>query len=243
MTLMLVITATRQDLVAQALASLWAAHDAAVLTSADLAMSGWRDYLNTNEGSTAVVSGQIVAVEEITGVLTLLPGVFEEELGAIVPEDRVYVATEMTAFLFSWLSRLKCPVLNRPTPTCLSGPYWRPEQWINAAAQVGIPVHRLHRQAVLSGATQLELSERQSTNVTVVGTQCFGAVDVTLAVQARRLADLAQVDLLEVQFSSSEPGANFISVNLWPDITANEVANAILAYLQGVQAGDYHRYR
>lgn len=229
---MLVITATQQDLVAQALGSLWAVHDAALLTPADLSISGWRDYLNTNKGSTAVVSGQIVAVEEITGVFTRLPCVFEQELDTIVPEDRSYVATEMTAFLLSWLSRLKCPVLNRPTPTSLSGPYWRQERWIYAAAQVGIPVRQLHRQAVLPTVTQFELPDLHSVTVTVVGTHCFGAVDDALAIQARRLADLAQVDLLAVQFSSSEPGASFISANVWPDIATNEVADAILAYLQ-----------
>ena len=31
--------------------------------------------------------------------------------------------------LLSWLSQLNCPVVNRPTPLCLSGPNRRPEQW------------------------------------------------------------------------------------------------------------------
>jgi hypothetical protein len=42
----------------------------------------------------------------------------------------------MKAFLLSWLSQLNCLVFNRPTPLCLSGPSWRPEQWTYAAAQL-----------------------------------------------------------------------------------------------------------
>jgi hypothetical protein len=60
----------------------------------------------------------------------------------------------MKAFLLSWLSQLNCLVLNRPTPLCLSGPSWRPEQWTYAAAQLGIPVQPLR---TLTGRTQLPL--------------------------------------------------------------------------------------
>jgi len=103
-------------------------------------VAGWRQSLGGVDGDAAVVEGKRVPQKEITGVLTRLPCVFEQELVDITPDDRRYVAAEMTAFLLFWLSRLKCPVLNRPTPTCLSGPYWRREKWIHVAARVGIPV-------------------------------------------------------------------------------------------------------
>src|SRR5229473_654434 len=124
---MLVVLAHRYDQEARELVSRWSASGACLLTSADLSCKGWRHSSEESAASTALVSGRVVHVDQISGVLTLLPGVFEEELVDIVPSDRSYVAAEMTAFLLCWLSTLQCPVLNRPTPTCLSGLYWRQE--------------------------------------------------------------------------------------------------------------------
>ena len=229
---MLVVIASRQDIMAQALVTSWAEHHACLLTCTDLSSGGWRYNLSAFEESTAVIGKQMVPVREITGVLTRLPCVYDQELVGIVPEDRTYVATEMTAFLLSWLSNLKCPVLNRPTPTCLSGPYWRAERWVYAAAQAGIPVGRIDRRIARGSPQTLEPSDSQTVTVTLVGKHCFGAVHERLAEHTRCLADMAQVDLLAVQFSSSEPDAYFISANIWPDLAADGVADAILAYLQ-----------
>jgi hypothetical protein len=119
--------------------------------------------------STAVVDGQVVAVEEISGVLIRLPYVFEQELLHIVPGDRAYVAAEMQAFLISWLSRLKCPVLNRPTPSYLLGPNWRPQQWVYTAAQVGIPVRPVHQHITLAAEALPQTPELSPVTITVVG--------------------------------------------------------------------------
>ena len=148
---MLVVVASRYDEIARSLVDCWAKQGAKLLTCDDLSVVGWRHSLRGVGGdssplldSTAVVDGQVVGVEEISGVLIRLPYVFEQELLHIVPDDRAYVAAEMQAFLISWLSRLKCPVLNRPTPSYLLGANWRPQQWVYAAAQVGIPVRPVH---------------------------------------------------------------------------------------------------
>ena len=148
---------------------------------------GWCHQLGATDVSTAVVSGHVVATAEIAGVLTRLPCVTEHELPHIVPADRAYVATEMTAFLAFWLSELACPVLNRPTPACLTGPNWRPEQWVHAAAQLGMPVCPVHRQALLTADVPAANSEQQPVTITVVGRHCFGTVDATLTRQAQRL--------------------------------------------------------
>src|SRR5262249_58906860 len=116
---MIVIVAHRYDNVAQHLGSHWASYGASLLTSTDLSSKGWRYELGrAHTASTAVISGQIVAREDIHGVLILIPHFFAQELVEIVPRDRVYVGSGMTAFLPAWLCELSCPVLNRPTPTC-----------------------------------------------------------------------------------------------------------------------------
>ena len=230
---MLVVAANRYDQVAQELVSRWAALGAGLLTCADLSRCGWRYPLSTTDKSVAVINGQVVPVKEITGVLTRLPCVFEQELDEIVSSDRAYVAAEMTAFLLAWLSELKCPMLNRPTPTCLSGPYWRRERWVYAASQLGIPVHPVHRHAALSAGTSPARPSEYTASVTVVGKHSFGVVDEVLAVQARRLADLAGAHLLTVHFSHAQSGAAFIEADPWPDLENEEVVEAILTYLEG----------
>ena len=205
---MLVITAHRHDQVAQALVSRWATSGASLLTCADLSANGWRYYQGSPANSRALVGGQKVAVEHITGVLNRLTCVFEQELAGMVARDRSYAAAEMTAFLCSWLADLKCPVLNRVTPTCLAGPYWRPERWVAAAACVGIPVRPVQRRAAFPMRSFPERPDTTipsisaiadlSVPVTIVGKRCFGAVDETLARQARQLAEMASVELLTV---------------------------------------------
>ncbi|BAY24725.1 hypothetical protein NIES2100_45220 [Calothrix sp. NIES-2100] len=233
---MLVVVASRHDKAAEALVANWAADGASLLTPEDLSVVGWRHYLNPTEDSTAVVGKYAIALEQITGVLSRLPAIYEQELLHIVSEDRAYVAGEMNAFLIAWLSSLKCPVLNRPTPTYLLGPAWRPEQWAYTAAQLGIPVRPVRRQSSLLANVPPQAIAKPGVKVTVVGDRCLGEVDEQLKVHARRLADAAQVDLLTVHFSSSESRAEFLGAELWTDISAPEVGDAIFEYLSGGDA-------
>ncbi len=227
---MLVIVASRHDGVARRLADRWAAHGAALLTCEDLSTAGWCHPVGVAGRSTAVVGGRVVAAEEITGVLTRRPYVVEQELGHIVPADRAYVAWEMTAFLLSWLSSLECPILNRPTPSGLSGPNWWPEQWAYAAARFGLPVRPVRRR-VVGQHDAPAATDPPPLTVTVVGERCIGPVDPALAAQARRFARAVGVDLLAVHFSGPEPGAEFIGANLWPDVSEPEIASATFEYL------------
>jgi hypothetical protein len=192
---------------------------------------GWHHYLGAAGISTAVISGRVVATEKITGVLTRLPCIDERELTHIEPADRAYVAAEMTAFLASWLAGLACPVLNRLTPACLMGPSWRLEQWIYAAAQLGITASPVRRRAALGGALSTEPPRRHAATIMVGGDRCFGEVDRTLAAQAQRLAAAASVGLLAVHFSGPESGASLPNADLWPDISSAAIADAIREYL------------
>ena len=84
------------------------------MTAPDLSTRGWRQSLSGGDGGTAVVGGRRVTQNEISGVLTLLPCVTEQELVDIRPQDRPYVAAEMTAFLLYWLSRLSLAMFSAP---------------------------------------------------------------------------------------------------------------------------------
>jgi hypothetical protein len=222
---MLIILASQHDQSCRELAAGWPA-DATLLTCADLSVAGWR-YRPGGEGGTSVLAGRPAEARQIDGVLTRLPYVTESELGGIVPEDRGYVAAEMTAFLAAWLTDLPCPVLNRPTPVCLTGPYLRKEKWITIATRLGIPVATAYRS--VPGLVNNDLWPDAIT-VNVIGRHCIGPADETLYRSAMALADAAAVDLLRVRFASGEAGSSFIEADYWVDVTDPEVSAAILGY-------------
>jgi hypothetical protein len=230
---MLVIVANRYDTAAEALARRWSAHDAHLLSCEDLSVVGWCHCLTDPSVSTAVIGGRVIGIESITGVLTLLPWVTADQLAHIVPEDRAYVAAEMMAFLVSWLSELNCNVLNHPTPACLMGPAWRPEQWVHAAAGIGIPVRAIGRRVTLTAEPppENEFAKLPSATVSVVGNSCIGETHGALTLHARRLADATGVDMLAVHFDSPEADARLLGASLRPDIFSPQIADAILETL------------
>lgn len=228
---MLVVVAGRNDEEARGLAERWAPWGGAVLTCEDLTTAGWRYRPDGPEVSRAVIDGRPVAASDIAGVLTRLPYVPEGELTRrIAREDRAYAAAEMTAFLRSWLAGLRCPVLNRPTSTCLSAPGWRREQTVFVAAQLGIPVQPVTWRLDPGSGIVEERPGPPDTTVTVVGARCLGTADGTLAEHARRLAGAAGVDLLAVRFDETEAGFELHGVDPWADISSPEVADAVLEH-------------
>ena len=229
---MIVILASRDDTMASTLRRCWPALDVKLLTPQDLSRRGWCYRPDEVCSSTVSIEGEVVGMREIHGVLTRLAGVPEQDLGHIVATDRTYVAAEMTAFLLAWLVSMPCPVLNRPTPACLSGPNWRPEQWTHAAARVGIPVSPVRRRECFGTSHVPAAPATHGATVTVVGQRCFGAGHETLGLQARRLAAAAGVELLAVDFSSPERGASFVGAHSFPDVTAKEVSQAVIDYFQ-----------
>lgn len=231
---MLVIVASAWDEVARALARRWGHVRASLLTPLDLSRSGWRWRPDSVTRQSAVVQREVIDPAIIDGVLTRLPRVSDVELPHIVAQDREYVAAEMHAFLFAWLSGLPCLVLNRPTAFCLAGPSWRHEQWIHFAAQVGLSVEPARRRAAL-GAPVLGCGAARDNvvSITIVGNRHIGSSDPILVGQARQLAVAAGVDLVTISFSKSRGCVNFIGANLWPNIDDPVVADLLLDVFSG----------
>jgi hypothetical protein len=223
-----VVLASRYDKAAQRLVERWAAHGGCLLTCSDLSTAGWSYHLADRLSATAVIGGRKVSVEEIQGVVTRLPWVTEHELVSIAPIDRAYVAAEMSAFLAFWLSDLNCPVLNRPLPGSLNGPPWRREQWMFAAKRVGMRVVPERRQlSFKSGGLPPE--QLAASTVTVVGERCLGQVEGILLEQSRKLAEAANVELLNVQFSDVNSDAAFLNATVYPEFNI-ETADAVLQF-------------
>ncbi len=233
---MLVIVASRWDPGAPALAARWAKSAVRILTPRDLSVAGWRLRSAGRGGAMIVAGGESFKQREVTGVLTRLPSVAAQELAQIAPEDRRYVASEMTAFLLFWLSQLRCPVLNRPSASSLCGPYWRREKWVHLAAQAGIRVRPVRRTVNGEGTGAEMASADSQTTVTVVGERTLGDAGPALHRAARRIARLAGVELLAVGFSGPGPDAEFLAADTVPDLSGDEPADAVLEYLGAAQA-------
>jgi hypothetical protein len=228
----LVILASRGDETARELAARCAELEPALLTAGDLSSAGWELRIPGGAGA-AVISGKRVPSSEIRGVLTRLPAVTEMELDHVVPGDRSYVAREMTAFLAAWLSSLECPVLNRPSPNCLLGPNWRPEQWLLLAARIGIPVVDWTRD---TGPGPDATPARDTTTVTVIEERCVGYAHPTLAAHARQLARAAGVELLAVHFSGPKSSDRLTGVDPAPDLSAVPVSDALIEHFRARMA-------
>ncbi len=159
---------------------------ARTLSAEDLSQPGWRFYTDAPDKSVAVVGGTAIPCREITGVLIRRPYIIEAELAHIHSADRHYVAAEMSAFLFAWLVSLTCPMLNRPRDFYLLGPPWRQEQWMRAAAALGIALAPIRRMMPVN--TKDFSAAGEPVQVIVVAGHCFGVDAARFAPEAASVA-------------------------------------------------------
>jgi hypothetical protein len=222
---MIVVVASGYDVRALRIVKHWGPQCAAILSAEDLCMPGWVLRVPLGPPVTAVIGGRTVPAEEIRGILTLRPCVFPEELQNIQSVHRKYVAAELNAFLLAWLTAQSCPVLNRPTSCCLTGPDWRPEQWTRAAASLGIPAQTRRRIPSENAVPNAE----EALEVMVVGEHCFGHEDPILRDRSLKLAQAADVELLLVRFSE---GSRFLSASVWLPFADTAVLEAVRRRLE-----------
>lgn len=235
---MILLVAGKYDTQARWLAERWVMHDACLLDTADLSQPGWcfrpgfPDEWTGVVGGRSVVGGRCVDNNSrLHGVLNCLPAITEDQLLHIVPEDRSYVAREMTAFLLAWETELTCPVFNRPTPNCLIGPNLSREEWILTAARLGIRVSTVTRSS--HGCSQAAQNNpfQDARAVTVIGKRVLGD-GPELQYCARTLARAAGVELATFYFSAAAQ-TEFLGTTLQPDLKNCEAADALLQCFGG----------
>ncbi|HEY7392539.1 MAG TPA: hypothetical protein VH640_28725 [Bryobacteraceae bacterium] len=113
---------------------------ASVLTCRDLAEEPSDFRYPDFQASSLTVRGRKIAVQEIEGLVNLLPVVLPDELFFYPPEEREYQAAEFHALLTFFLSALACPVVNRPSPQSLNGPCSSAIAWRCFAKREGLAV-------------------------------------------------------------------------------------------------------
>lgn len=226
----LIVLARATDAAAQSFAARHAACGARVVTPRDLSRPGWCLRLGELERNVAVIGDERIEDGQLTGVVTRFSFVSPADLKHIASRDRAYVAAEMTAFLLAWLSRVRCPVYNRPVPPSLAGPCWPWERWIDLALRAGVPAAPMRRGIGLlpsldPGPAPTEAAQEC---VTIAGPATLGASDPRLRAHARTLARAASTDLLGVYFEGTGDGARVAAVDLSPDLGNAMVGDAVL---------------
>lgn len=225
---MLVVVGSRHDPGACEIVRRWEPFGAALLSCEDLSVSGWRHHPTDRRSSRAVVDRAIVREKDIRGVLVRRPQLLPQELTHIAAADRAFVAAEMSAFLFAWLSHLQCRVLNRPRGISLCGPNWGPQQWTQAAAGAGLAVEPVRRQVPARGKAENGARD-VPVEAVVVGERCVGKVTAEQAAGARKLAAAAGVGLLGLWFASR--ANRFVAASAMPSLADAELADAVREHL------------
>jgi len=229
---MILVLASSWDTSASALVSGWGARGARLITPVDLARPGWRwDPAAPLAGDLAVGS-DVLPVRSVAAVVSFLSVIQPSELQHIAPDDREYVAAEVSAFLVGWLTSLGERVLNPPTPLCLNGPHLRDAQWRREAALAGLPVATLRRTescrvgdasgdapGAACATTAAVPPPGTVVEVAVVGGSCVAA-DAVPPVVRRGLEDLA-----------ARTGAGLLSARLLPGVDSD------LWWFDGARAG------
>jgi len=212
------------------LAERWARHGAALMTPWDLSRPGWVLEDGRPELDRCVIAGEKHSCRDISGVLVRATHVAPEDLSHIAEPERRYVAAEMTAFLIHWMTRLSCPVLNRPSAGCLGNPGWHPEHWAIMAGRVGLDARPVQRR-VGFGPAESGAIPGGTRAVTVVGARALGDGSLALHSKAIALAQRARTDL--VRFVFSDDSDELVRADPFPPPDDPDIEQAVLESLTG----------
>jgi hypothetical protein len=187
----------------------------------------WDHRLGDGHTSTEIrlADGRVIRSAEVTAVLNRLGSPPVEHLNGAAQTDRDYASQELYALWLSWLETLECPVINRATPTGLSGPWLDRSEWCSLAARVGLSTvpyacASTEREPV-GGASVFAMwpDSRPAALLSVAGTVIGDHPPMEIVKGARRLGAAAAVDLLGLEFLVDGDGAwRFLAASPMPDL-------------------------
>ena len=221
-----------------------------------VADAGTRTCIELHDGTE--LSGPVVVFNRLQHLDTV-----PQRFGSV--EDRDYAQAELSALVLSWLSGAGRAVINRPSALGLAGGIRRPLVWQRLAQRAGLSTVPLHvttstrRFPIPSGFEfRAELTWQdpyfharsprnqfcwssdtatETVAVCVVGGHAFGNVPRTVLDGCLRLAELTDLDLLQLDFARSERAAQgfaFLAANSCPHVIADDVIAAIANHLDQV---------
>lgn len=177
---------------------------AALVVPAHMSQPGWFYEVGRGAQARLVTSRGVMCGGDVSAVLTRTQRAWRSDLLHIDPEDREYVAAEMTAFLAALLNELPCPLFNRPTANSWWGPSWTQEHWWRAASKEGFPVCTNDNDLCAESQTVLLLGDKVMSpdkRLPEHESKCV-----------LRLAELAKVRLLEAGFCRNHEALQRVSL-------------------------------
>jgi hypothetical protein len=175
-----------------------------VLEPSGLSVPGWSHDPENPREDRLVVRGEICPTSRLTAVITALDAVDPFDLPHVQTEDRSFVASEMTAFLRSWLQTLACPVLDRPTTLALSGAASDRAVWSAAAAA-----------ATVADRQTASIPRTRTRAITVVAGRVVGPAPEPAAATALSLAHAAHVTAARLTLTDDAHGPALCDAAPW----------------------------
>lgn len=224
---MIVITCSNLDDNVKLLKAKWPNNNALLLSVNDLTSPGWEVSSQDFSQSKFVAEETIWPVTDIEGIINLLPAIAPYELFKIVEEDRDYVASELNAFLFYFLSKMKCPFLNKLSMFNLSGPFIKPEEWIMECRKAGIPVC-----LKLENNTGFYQPAHAIYTVSYLNGIIYNNEYVLYEKGIRKLAENTGLNHFAIRFIKEENSSYFHSITTYPNVNDDEGINRLVNYFQ-----------
>lgn len=225
---MILIIASNLDDNAALLKAKWP--HATLLTVNDLTAPGWEIAATNFADSRLIAGGNKIKVTEVKGVINLLPVVMPYELFKIVPEDRKYVASELNAFLFYFLTKFQCPFLNRPSAYNLTGPLVRQEEWIKECSKVSLPVYNTQSSEHVKFCSLTEGDRLKS--VSYLNNTVFGNEAAGFCSRVTALANNTGHNYFTIHFKEKNNHLFFHSVSTYPDFNDEQTLLMLEQYFK-----------
>lgn len=163
----------------------------------------WEHRLSSADVTARVTlaDGRVIDTDRTRGVLNRLVALPDTHLRLATPADRDYARQEFLALFLSWLQTLPGPILNRPTPQGLSGPWLHDAEWACLATNAGLPTNPFHQATADGNGGPSELERRPIKTVVVVADKAIGSgAPACILEGSRQLARAVGVALLEISF-------------------------------------------
>lgn len=189
--------------------------------------------VNDFPSSSLTLRGNTIKTDDISGVLTTVPGFLPVEFYQVTPADREYICAEINAFLLYFLSALPCKKMNPPNRKSLSGIGIEKLEWIKLADRLKIPLAPF---TVKNGKYELQplIKERKVFPCTLIGNRIMEE-ETAESVQhsVRKLAERLSLSYISCYFSmENHDNFQLVDINSIPDISKPHYRKAIVKYFK-----------
>jgi hypothetical protein len=187
--------------------------------------------VNKFSSSSLVINDHEISPDDISGVITTVPGFSPLEFYYINPADKDYVCAEVNSFVNYFLSELKCKKINPPTRKSLSGLGLQKIEWITITRKLNVPVQPF---TVKNGKYEylLRPDQRHTVSCTIINNRMMeNEIPERVHGYMKLLSGEFPLPYLRCYFSTSDDrNFNLLEIDSIPDITIPQNRDALMNY-------------